>query len=1062
MPELSGKLSLDGSQYNKTMSDAEKENARFQRQVNNANKELNNFTRGVGSARSSLAGLAQSFKAGDIGGFITNARGAATAITSLVPAGASASTALTSLGAAATTALGPIGLIAAGIAALIGVSVASIGAVEDFDKSMRSLSALTGVTGSALDEMGDTALEMSDKYGIAATEIVGSMEKIGSQAPVLLQDKDAMAEVTEAAIVLQKAAGNISMDESSAAITTVMNQMGVAASEATGIINALAAGSQKGAADINYLNQAIAKSGAQAAGAGMSYQQLVGAVETIAPKFASAEVAGTALNTLLVRLQTQSESKFNPAIVGMEKALDNLAAANLSAEDKVKLFGQSALLAGNTLIQARKEYQQMTDAVTGTNTAYDQMNTRTGGLATTFDKLKNTWNNFMIVIGQSAPIQAIIGLLNLLGKALTFVVQAASKVMGGINTMVEVVIALFGKLWDNVKPLWDSLVNAITNSAIYQACAKIFKAIYDTAIKVIRGISDAWHSFLQWLGVESKKPATKEVKINVDTSELNKIDEATKGTTTTTKTGGKKAIEFDKGSLEYYKHELQDLEKRLTSKKLSPVDVEKTKKEIENIKGIIEQKEIELGVRAKPGSLEYIEGQISEVDSKLRKLDPKIDQATILDLQIKKDALVQAKKDVEAAITGPTIIGKEFKTNGESGSLQEAQDRVSYYTQLISVETQGTERYDDLVGRIKEWTAKEHEIKLKMETDLSAIPEGTQEWLNKRITQLKAEIAIIPTDTAEYDKKVKELKELTSKKQVIDAKINMDTSLAKDGSLEKIQQQISEIKSKIKLEVYGSDEYNELKQELTELENEEHTIKVNMEIDDMGFLDVKDEFVGMIDDVDGIVGAFENLTDVIESDANGWEIFMASVSAVNATIDGVSNTIKSLNTILKVLGITQKATTAQETAAATQSSANAATQVAASSSVVAAKTGESIAGAAASGAKYPWPLNLVAIAASLAMVLGVLAMIGSFADGGIISGRTTIGDMNLARVNAGEMILNQRQQNNLFEAIDQDRLGGGGSEGLVGDVVIRGSEMHLLLKNYGKEMNSVGKDIGIR
>lgn len=97
-----------------------------------------------------------------------------------------------------------------------------------------------------------------------------------------------------------------------------MNQMNVSATEATNIINALAAGSKNGAGDVAYLQTAIEKSGTMASTAGLSYQQLIGTIETLAPKFSSAEVAGTALKGVLTKLTTQSNSEFNPAIVGMD------------------------------------------------------------------------------------------------------------------------------------------------------------------------------------------------------------------------------------------------------------------------------------------------------------------------------------------------------------------------------------------------------------------------------------------------------------------------------------------------------------------------------------------------------------------------------------------------------------------------------------------------------------------------------------------------------------------------------------------------------------------------
>ena len=80
-----------------------------------------------------------------------------------------------------------------------------------------------------------------------------------------------MEAVTEAALVLSKAAG-IEVTDAAKGITTVMNQMGVSASEAGGIINSLAAGSKNGAGDVAYLQTAIEKCCTSASTAGLSYQ----------------------------------------------------------------------------------------------------------------------------------------------------------------------------------------------------------------------------------------------------------------------------------------------------------------------------------------------------------------------------------------------------------------------------------------------------------------------------------------------------------------------------------------------------------------------------------------------------------------------------------------------------------------------------------------------------------------------------------------------------------------------------------------------------------------------
>ena len=80
--------------------------------------------------------------------------------------------------------------------------------------------------------------------------------------------------------------------------------------------------------------------------------------------------------------------------------------------------------------------------------------------------------------------------------------------------------------------------------------------------------------------------------------------------------------------------------------------------------------------------------------------------------------------------------------------------------------------------------------------------------------------------------------------------------------------------------------------------------------------------------------------------------------------------------------------------------------------------------------KLVFPLNLIAMAATTAGLIAAIASVPKFADGGIFTGNNTIGDMNIARVNSGEMILNNRQQRNLFNLLNSGSsyLNGGTSE----------------------------------
>ena len=128
-----------------------------------------------------------------------------------------------------------------------------------------------------------------------------------------------------------------------------------------------------------------------------------------------------------------------------------------------------------------------------------------------------------------------------------------------------------------------------------------------------------------------------------------------------------------------------------------------------------------------------------------------------------------------------------------------------------------------------------------------------------------------------------------------------------------------------------------------------------------------------------------------------------------------------------------------------------------------AKQAEAVAGGVSSVATdeaTPWYVKIGAMATIVAEILSLFGQFsGSFAEGGTIRGSSAHGDRLFARVNSGEMILNQKQQNNLFRAIDEDRLGGAGS--LSGTVRIKGSDIYLSLSNYSKGLKKLGKNTGI-
>ena len=95
---------------------------------------------------------------------------------------------------------------------------------------------------------------------------------------------------------------------------------------------------------------------------------------------------------------------------------------------------------------------------------------------------------------------------------------------------------------------------------------------------------------------------------------------------------------------------------------------------------------------------------------------------------------------------------------------------------------------------------------------------------------------------------------------------------------------------------------------------------------------------------------------------------------------------------------------------------------------------------------------IAATLSGLATVASVIGQLSSYSTGGIIEGNSTHGDQVLARVNAGEMILNPRQQSNLF-----DMLNSGVSVDSPSSVEfkIRGDVLYGVLHNFNKIHNKI-------
>lgn len=365
------------------------------------------------------------------------------------------------------------------VTAFVGIS-ASIGAAVktsiQFEKSLSNMKALTGATAKDLDYFKDEAIRLGSTTTQTASEVVEAFKLIGSKKAELLQSKEALTQVTESAITLAEAAG-VTVPEAANALAGALNQFGASSAHADEYINILAAASQKGAADVVYLNKAIEKSGGTASSVGVKFHELVAAIEAIAPKITDASEAGTTLRNVFLSLEKKGTNDIKPSIVGITKAVENLANMHMTATEYVKLFGKENVTSAMALVNAKDTMIELQKAIVDTNTAYEQQAINNDNLEGSIKGLQSAWEGFVLTLNGSN------GILKDIVDSLTEAVTQAKELLMSKEKLQEAKMTENAKTdgKETQKRLEERVKSGMTVQEAYEAEKKNIGYMYPNA-----------------------------------------------------------------------------------------------------------------------------------------------------------------------------------------------------------------------------------------------------------------------------------------------------------------------------------------------------------------------------------------------------------------------------------------------------------------------------------------------------------------------------------------------------------------------------------------------------
>ena len=100
--------------------------------------------------------------------------------------------------------------------------------------------------------------------------------------------------------------------------------------------------------------------------------------------------------------------------------------------------------------------------------------------------------------------------------------------------------------------------------------------------------------------------------------------------------------------------------------------------------------------------------------------------------------------------------------------------------------------------------------------------------------------------------------------------------------------------------------------------------------------------------------------------------------------------------------------------------------------------------------------------ATVASVIAQIHSLSGYAQGGIVSGGSYVGDSQIIRVNSGEAVLTQSDQSRFMRLLDGGTVANQSQQMQYVGAVVRGADLYLAFSNYAKQQKAVGKNIGIR